>query len=105
MTTGGSNTVAGVFSDAKQASKAVMELRQEGFPEDSISMAVRTGESGGEPSETIKDAEAGAFLGGVGGALFGFATAMVPGVGPVLALGPLLAALGGAGVGAVAGGL
>jgi uncharacterized membrane protein len=47
----------------------------------------------------------GAAIGGLGGLLVGLGALAVPGVGPVIAAGPLLAALTGAGVGAVTGGL
>jgi hypothetical protein len=49
----------------------------------------------------------GAALGGIGGLLVGLGALAIPGIGPVIAAGPLAAALGGiagAGVGAVAGG-
>jgi hypothetical protein len=48
-------------------------------------------------------------LGGVGGLLAGLAGLAIPGIGPILAAGPIAAALsgapGGAGLGAVTGGL
>jgi hypothetical protein len=49
----------------------------------------------------------GAALGGVGGLLVGLGALVIPGIGPVIAAGPLAAALGGvagAGAGAIAGG-
>jgi hypothetical protein len=51
------------------------------------------------------DAGIGAALGGVGGLLLSFAGLAIPGIGPILAAGPIIAALGGAGIGAAAGGL
>jgi hypothetical protein len=50
----------------------------------------------------------GAVVGGLGGLLVGLGALAIPGIGPVLAAGPLAAALGalaGAGIGAAAGGL
>jgi hypothetical protein len=47
----------------------------------------------------------GATIGGIGGLLVGLGALAIPGVGPVIAAGPLLAALTGAGIGAVTGGL
>lgn len=47
----------------------------------------------------------GALLGGAGGVLAGLGLLAIPGVGPALAAGPLVAGLVGAGAGAVAGGL
>jgi uncharacterized membrane protein len=103
-----SNTVVGVFNDADQARSAVTELRQAGFPQDSISMVIRSDGSDrqGEPTpDVIEDAEIGAAAGGIGGALFAFAAVAVPGLGPIMAIGPILGALGGASLGAVTGGL
>jgi stress response protein YsnF len=53
----------------------------------------------------LTGAGVGAAVGGLGGLLVGLAALAIPGVGPVLAAGPLAAALAGAGIGAVAGGL
>jgi len=100
-----SNTVVGVFKDADQARRAVAELRQAGFPQDSISMVMRSNESGVLEPNVMKDAEIGAAAGGIGGALFAFAAVAVPGLGPIMAIGPILGALGGASLGAVTGGL
>jgi hypothetical protein len=44
-------------------------------------------------------------LGGIGGWLIGAGVLMIPGLGPLLAAGPLMAALGGAVVGAGTGGI
>jgi hypothetical protein len=113
-------TVVGVFHSLENAQKACEQLRNEGYSQDEISViANQTGAdiSGGKAmeaavpqptsasSEIATDAGIGAALGGVGGLLLGFAALAVPGVGPVLAAGPIIAALGGAGVGAAAGGL
>lgn len=55
--------------------------------------------------EVAKGAGIGAAIGGLGGLLVSLGALAVPGVGPVLAAGPLLAALTGAGVGAITGGI
>ena len=54
---------------------------------------------------TAAGAGIGAVLGGIGGLLLGLGTLVIPGIGPVLAAGPLVGALAGAGVGAVTGGV
>src|SRR4051794_11854605 len=57
-------------------------------------------------SDVIADAGIGAAIGGVGGLLLSAAGALtVPVIGPILAAGPIAAALAGAGIGAAAGGL
>lgn len=55
--------------------------------------------------DVAKGAGIGAAIGGLGGLLVGLGALAIPGVGPVIAAGPLLAALTGAGVGAVTGGI
>jgi len=47
----------------------------------------------------------GAVVGGLGGLLLGLGALAIPGIGPVIAAGPIAATLAGAGVGAVAGGI
>jgi hypothetical protein len=50
-------------------------------------------------------AGAGALVGSIGGLLVGLGALTIPGIGPILAAGPIAAALAGAGVGAAAGGV
>jgi hypothetical protein len=57
------------------------------------------------PEGGIAGAGAGAVLGGAVGWLVGIGALAIPGLGPFIAAGPLMAALSGVGVGAVAGGL
>jgi len=62
--------------------------------------------SGDKTSDVVADAGIGAAIGGVGGLLLSAAGLLtLPVIGPVLAAGPIAAALTGAGVGAAAGGL
>lgn len=105
-----SNTAVGVFKNADDARRAVRALREAGFAQDSISFVIRTDGPENMPetvpaSRVATDAEIGAAAGGIGGVLLGLASVAVPGVGAVVAMGPLLAALGGAGIGAVTGGM
>lgn len=65
-----------------------------------------------EPVDVVDDASGaatGAVTGGVVGGAAGLAASLIglaiPGIGPIIAAGPIVAALSGAGVGAVAGGL
>jgi uncharacterized protein (TIGR02271 family) len=123
-----SKTVVGLFDDFQDAQNVVRDLTNSGFPRESISIAANqnaTGYTGngsdlGTGTETRtgehavgKDAGVGAGVGGVVGLLVGLGLLTVPGIGPILAAGPIVAALGatvgstviGAGIGAVAGGL
>jgi len=63
------------------------------------------GEVGGAAGGALTGAGAGAAIGGLGGLLLSVAPLAIPGIGPIIAAGPVAAALAGAGVGAVAGGL
>jgi hypothetical protein len=57
------------------------------------------------PEGATTGAAAGGLLGGVGGWLVGIGTLAIPGLGPFVAAGPILAALSGAAAGAAVGGL
>lgn len=56
-------------------------------------------------SATATGTATGGVIGAVGGLLVGLGTLAIPGVGPIVAAGPLAAALGGAAIGAATGGL
>lgn len=103
-----SKTVIGVFASMNDARSAVERLGRAGIPVADVSVVSGRPEgieSREIASDVAADAGIGAALGGIGGLLLGFTAILIPGIGPVVAAGPLLAALGGAGVGAVAGGL
>jgi len=105
-------TVIGLFDNLDQAQRVVQQLVDAGFNRDDIGI-VRSNQRGGttttnannEKSDVGKDAGWGAVLGGVAGLVVGLAALAIPGIGPIVAAGPIAAALGGAGIGAVAGGL
>jgi hypothetical protein len=105
-------TVVALFDDMSTAEKAVQELEHLGFSRDHISLmaANRGGDDGGAAAGSAADgavagAGIGAVLGGLAGLLVGIGALAIPGIGPIIAAGPLAAALGGAGIGAVAGGV
>lgn len=115
-----SKTVVGVFDQVADANRVVSELENAGFSRDDISVVANKNTAGvGSASDTTdatietsdagshvaSDAGIGAALGGVGGLLLSFAGLAIPGIGPILAIGPIVAALSGAGIGAVAGGI
>ena len=100
-------TVVGLFRDPIEAQVAVRDLKDAGFAEDHVSVVARE-ESANQIAaehEPTEGTAKGAALGGVAGALLGVAAMAIPGIGPVLAIGPLAAALTGAGVGAATGGM
>ncbi|MBI3966400.1 MAG: DUF3341 domain-containing protein [Chloroflexi bacterium] len=115
-------TVAGLFTTQTQAQQALENLRAAGFYPERVSVITReperaravAGETGAEVTTgTVGGAGLGALLGGAVGWLIGIGALTIPGIGPVVAAGPIAAALGvagttaaaGAGIGAVAGGL
>ena len=117
-------TVVALFDDFTAANSALRELVDNGFSRDDISLMASdtSGEygrylEGGEAGEVEPSGAAqgagvgagiGAAVGGLGGLLVGLGALTIPGIGPVLAAGPLAAALtglAGAGAGAVAGGI
>jgi hypothetical protein len=108
-------TVIGLYDRLEDAQNAVSELVSAGFPREDISIVAAdtegkfktyVGESSAEGGEGVATgAGIGAAVGGLGGLLIGIGALAIPGIGPVLAAGPLASALIGAGVGAVTGGL
>jgi uncharacterized protein (TIGR02271 family) len=112
-------TVVGLFDDRAAAKAAVRELLGEGFTRDDIGIMAKrleneardveveyVEEDGHEQVEDMaKGAGTGAAIGGAAGLLLSLTALAIPGIGPVLAAGPLAALIAGAGVGATAGGL
>ena len=107
-------TVVGLYNRFDQAQEVVNELVTAGIERENISMVAS--DSKGEHASQLQSDETqkrdpvsgagmGAAVGGLAGLLVGFGALAIPGLGPVVAAGPLVAALSGAGVGAVAGGI
>ncbi len=104
-------TTARLFDSYTDASAAVRDLEAAGFSSDNVSLVAnrpadtegdRTGETA-TGSGTGTGATIGTLLGGGAGLLAGIGALAIPGFGPVVAAGWLVAALTGAGVGAAAG--
>ena len=108
-------TVVGVFNSVADAQAAVRDLEAQGISRDEISIVANKNAVGydtmdaadrDKASDVVADAGIGAAIGGVGGLLLSAAGALtIPVIGPILAAGPIAAALTGAGIGAAAGGL
>jgi hypothetical protein len=108
------NTVAGVFSYSESARDAAVALRRSGFAVEQVNLLLPNSPEGAIHSIATSQTEQpgiGGALGGVVGAALGMsagfelgvvATALIPGVGPILAVGVAAAALLGVG-GGVAG--
>lgn len=113
----GSSAVFGIFDQQADLERAVNQLKATGFRQSDISclMPGMTG-TGGEsgmaheksskaPEGAATGATTGFALGGILGWLVGAGTLAIPGIGPLVAAGPILAAIAGAGVGTAVGGV
>ncbi len=107
-------TVSALFDTYAEATKAVHGLKDAGLTATDISLIANSPQDlTPDPDPVAKDsvagAELGAMLGAGGGLLAGLGVVAIPGIGPVLAGGWVIAtlagALAGAGIGAAAGGL
>ena len=106
-------TVVGVFESENQAKEAINELKRKGFDEREISLIAREKREGTEEEDEMTMAEqdlgdgmlTGGALGGLAGILAGAGALLIPGVGPIIAAGPLAAFLSGVVGGGLVGGL
>lgn len=106
-------TIVALYNEFDQAQRAVNDLVRKGVSRDRISLVANnaTGEYQGYVTTSTTDdavkadqgAAFGAAAGGVLGALAGLGALAIPGIGPVIAAGPLVAALTGGVIGAAAG--
>src|SRR5437016_2348650 len=111
----GKNTaVFGLYRDRLGVEEAVDALRQAGFRNTDISVLFpqnegtkdfATEKSTKAPEGTAAGAGTGAVIGGALGWLAGIGALAIPGVGPFIAAGPIMAALAGVGVGGAIGGI
>lgn len=93
----------GVFHNTEQAKHAIDVLKRAGYNENEIGFLARANATGSE-EDTMSSAATGAVEGGmIGGVLGAAAALLIPGFGPAIAGGILLAAFGAAGIGALAG--
>lgn len=101
-------TVTGLFDSYSEAQRAVTDLETAGIPSADISIVSHRTIDESDESYAVEGMGAGAGLGalagGAGGLLAGLGLIAIPGVGPVVAAGWLVATAAGAAAGAVAGG-
>src|ERR1700738_5154131 len=110
----GKNTAAvGIYRDRVAVETAVDMLRQQGFRNTDISVLFPHNEGTKDfaaekntkaPEGTAAGVGTGAVIGGALGWLAGIGALAIPGVGPFIAAGPIMAALAGVGVGGAVGG-
>lgn len=111
----GKNTaVFGIYKSRVGAEEAVDALRQAGYRNTDISVLLPDNQGTKDfahkkdtkaPEGATTGATSGAVVGGVLGWLAGIGALAIPGVGPFIAAGPIVAALAGAGTGGMVGGV
>lgn len=118
-------TVVGLYEEISDAQLAINELVRAGYDRANISLVatnrwaeettvVTDGDGDADDvmldnsqlgSDVAAGMATGGVVGGLGGVLLGLGALAIPGLGPVIAAGPLVAGLAGAGIGAAVGGL
>lgn len=105
-------TVIGTFDSRDQAEKAIPALRNNGFYNDLSIVASDKGRAGtkgaiggANEGSVASGVSTGGVLGGLAGLAMGAGALAIPGVGPILAAGPIAGLISGAATGGIAGGL
>jgi hypothetical protein len=111
----GKNTaVFGIYSDRESVEDGIQALRGADFRVEDISILFPENEGNKDfghvkatkaPEGATAGAASGAAIGGVLGWLAGIGAIAIPGIGPFIAAGPIMAALAAAGVGGALGGI
>lgn len=106
--------VFGLYSTTAQAELAVDTLVKEGFSNSDVSVLLADNQGSKDfahekntkaPEGTTTGVTAGGAIGGTLGLLAGIGALAIPGVGPLIAAGPIMGALAGLGVGGAVGGI
>src|SRR5215469_4536122 len=106
--------VYGIYPTIASAEAAVDRLRGAGFANSDVSVLMEDNESTRQfahekatkaPEGTATGVTTGGIVGGTLGLLAGLGALAIPGVGPLIAAGPIMATLAGAAVGGTVGGL
>ena len=106
--------VFGIYATSAQAERAVDDLVRAGFPSADVSVLLQDYRGTRDfahqkdtkaPEGTTTGVTAGGIVGGTLGVLAGIGAIAIPGVGPFIAAGPIMAGLAGLGVGGAVGGL
>jgi hypothetical protein len=111
---GKKTAVFGLYHSRLQAELSVEQLLRAGFSNDDVSVLMQDSQSTKEfahekntkaPEGATTGVAAGGAVGGTLGLLAGIGALAIPGVGPFIAAGPIMATLAGLGVGGAVGGL
>ncbi len=105
-------TVVGLFDTREAADRAIEALKSAGFPVENIGVVARdpslasdVAADSSADEDDIGVVAGGGVIGGVAGLLVGLSAMTIPGIGLIVAAGPIAAAIAGAAVGAAAGGM
>lgn len=110
----GNRAVFGLFDERFEMEKAITQLEAEGFRASDVSVLFADKVDGAKmahdnttkaPEGATAGAATGVAIGGVLGWLAGIGAMAIPGVGPLIAAGPIMAAIAGAGLGGTVGGV
>ncbi|HTQ96178.1 MAG TPA: hypothetical protein VMH89_05195 [Candidatus Acidoferrum sp.] len=114
MTENKKTSVLGIYTTRAAVESVADTLTRSGFPASAISVllpenlgpqSIATEKSTKAPEGAATGAAGGAVLGGGLGLLVGIGALAIPGLGPFIAAGPIMAALAGMGVGGAVGGV
>ena len=106
--------VFGIYQNEKQAERTVNDLLAAGYSNDDISVLLPDNKSTKDfaldkstkaPEGTAAGVTTGGVIGGTLGLLAGIGVLAIPGIGPLIAAGPIVAALAGLGAGGAVGGI
>jgi hypothetical protein len=106
--------IVGVFTNLGEAERALIDLRAQGIPAENIHLIAGNDKS--QHDEYLKKAKqestsagsaalSGASFGGGLGIVASLVTLAIPGIGPIIAAGPIATVLTGLGIGALGGGV
>ena len=110
---GKKTAVFGIYTTREAVERAVDTFVNDGFPGSSVSVllpenlggkSIGTEKATKAPEGATTGAGAGAVIGGTLGVLAGVGLLAIPGIGPFIAAGPIMAGLAGLGVGGAVGG-
>lgn len=105
-----SKTVIAAFERRDSAERAINDLRSKGFDQ-KVSMLAKDDRSNADTAgrgrnDTVTNGvSTGGIIGGIAGLAAGAGALAIPGIGPLLALGPISGLLSGAATGGIVGGL
>lgn len=106
--------IVGSYQSELEAIEAIEDLKRRGYRSEEISVISKNSENVEHIQEktgthaadgAATGAATGGILGGVGGVLAGLGALAIPGIGPIIAAGPIIAGITGLAAGAGVGGL